>query len=115
VAKSSSRICPLCRARSVGQQFIRWFFYLGFMVSSIGAITILGLGGPWWAPLFGCVVFGIPTVIAYITEAEHQQNIGMARINQQMIANSEGDDWELRDNDGGDPTVPPAPRERTQR
>lgn len=112
--KSTPRICPMCRARSIGQQFIRWFFYLGFMVSSVGAISILGLGGPWVAPLVGCVVFGVPTVIAYLTEAEHQQNIGMAKVNQQMLANSEGG-WDLNnDDDGGDPTVPPAPRERTR-
>jgi len=113
MAKLSSRICPMCRARSIGQQFIRWFFYLGFMVSSIGAISILGLGGPWVAPLVGCVVFGVPTVIAYLTEQEHQHDLETKRMNQQIRADGEGG-WDLEDDDGGDPTVPPAPRERNR-
>lgn len=97
--------------RASGQTFIRWFFYLGFMICSIGMVALLGLGGAWWAPMIGTVAFGIPTVIAYLTEQERQHNLETVRMNQQMRGAEGG--WDL-DDDGGDPTVPPAPRERTR-
>lgn len=101
-------------AHAAGQRFIRWFFYLGFMVCSVTAVLLLGLGGEWWAPLVGSVLFGVPTVIAYLNEQEHQANLETVRLNQRM-RDGGGGGWDLDDNDdSGDPTVPPAPRERTR-
>lgn len=97
-----------------GQLFIRWFFYAGFMVCSIGMVVLLGLGGAWWAPMMGCIAFGVPTVIAYLNEQERQQNLQVIRLNQKSRASTENpDDWDSAMK-GGDPTVPPAPPERTR-
>jgi hypothetical protein len=97
-----------------GQLFIRWFFYAGFMVCSIGMVALLGVGGAWWAPMIGTVAFGVPTVIAYLTEQERQQNLQVWRLNNQAHGADDGG-WDMDDNDsGGDPTVPPPPRERSR-
>lgn len=91
----------------------RLFLYLGFLGCTVATIAILGWGGEWWAPMFGTVAFGIPAVVAYLTEEEHHQNTKLARMNQQL-RDDDGSGWDLDDDDKGDPTVPPAPRERTR-
>jgi hypothetical protein len=88
------------------------FLYLGFLGCTVATIVILGWGGSWWAPMFGTVAFGIPAVIAYLTEEERQQNLQVWRLNNQARSDSGG--WDLGDDDDEDPTIPPAPRERTR-
>lgn len=91
----------------------RLILYLGFLGCTVATIAILGWGGAWWAPMFGTIAFGIPAVVAYLTEEERQQNLQVWRLNNQAGSSDEG--WDLNDDDnGGDPTVPPPPRERTR-
>lgn len=114
MAKPSRQDVEDITGTSPGQLFIRWFFYVGFMICSTMTVVLLGLGGAWWAPMIGCIPFGIPTVIAYLNEQERQQNLETVRLNQLAMAaaNDNNDNWDM----GGDtdPTVPPAPRERTR-
>jgi hypothetical protein len=93
-------------ARASGQTLIRWFFYFGFATCSVSMVALLGLGGAWWAPMLGTVAFGIPTIIAYLTEQEHQQNREVRLENRRMRDGGQGD-WDLDDDEDGDPTVPP--------
>jgi|SRR5687768_4405692 hypothetical protein len=95
------------------QTSFRVFLYLGFSVCVLSAIALLGWGGSWVAPMFGTIAFGIPAIIAYLTEQEHQQNLIVAREAQRQRGSGGG--WDLDDDeDDTDPTVPPTPRERTR-
>jgi hypothetical protein len=89
----------------------RVFLYLGFLGCTVATIVTLGWGGSWWAPMFGKVAFGIPAVIAYLTQEERQQNLQVWRLNNKAQSDSGG--WDLEDDDT-DPTVPPTPRERNR-
>jgi hypothetical protein len=92
----------------------RVFLYIAFISSVLGTIALLGWGGAWWAPMFGSIFFGIPAVIVYLTEEERQQDLLTISLNQQARASTENqDDWDSAMK-GGDPTVPPAPPERTR-
>jgi hypothetical protein len=95
------------------QTSFRVFLYAGFSFCVTATIVLLGWGGSWIAPMFGTVAFGIPAIIAYLTEQEAQQNLAVVRAAQKAMRGEQGG-WDLNDDDDGDPTVPPAPRERTR-
>jgi hypothetical protein len=96
------------------QTSFRVFLYTGFSACVVSTIALLGWGGSWIAPMFGTVAFGIPAIMAYLTEQEHQQNIATVRATQKAMRGGGGWDLEDDEEDGGDPTVPPAPRERNR-
>lgn len=93
-------------ARAAGQTLIRWFFYLGFATCSVLMVTLLGLGGAWWAPMAGTIAFAVPTIIAYLTEQDHQQNREI-RFEARRQREGGAERWDLDDDPDGDPTVPP--------
>lgn len=96
------------------QTSFRVFLYAGFSTCVTSTIALLGWGGTWIAPMFGTIAFGIPAIIAYLTEQEHQQNMETVRQTQKAMRGG-GGGWDLDDDtDDGDPTVPPNPRERTR-
>jgi len=98
--------------RLVVQSGFRYALYLGFLGCLLTCIAVLSWGGAWWAPMFGTIAFGIPAVAAYLTEQEHQQDLETRRQNR-LAQQGGGGSWDL-DDDGGDPAVPPAPRERNR-
>lgn len=95
------------------QASFRVFLYLGFAACVTSTIAVLAWGGSFPAPMFGTIAFGIPAVIAYLTEQEHLQSIRVAREAQKAMRGG-GGGWDLDDDPDDDPTVPPSPRERTR-
>jgi hypothetical protein len=79
-------------------------------------VWLLGVGGAWWAPMLGTIVFGIPTIVAYLTEQEHLQNREVRLEARRMRDGGDGD-WDLDDDDdddSGDPTIPPTTYQRNR-
>lgn len=97
------------------QTSFRVFLYLGFSACVVMTIGLLAWGGEWVGPMFGTVAFGVPAVVAYLTEQGHQQNIEIARAAQKTMRDG-GGGWDMNDDDDDDtdPTVPPAPRKRNR-
>jgi len=93
------------------QSFFRVVLYLGFCACVLATIAMMTWGGSWAGPMFGSVAFGIPAVLAYLTEQEQQQNLAVVKAAQRAMR-GDGGGWDLDGDDDSDPTVPPT-RKRT--
>lgn len=100
--------------RQVESTALRLFVYAVFMTSTIMLIFSVAVGSSHWlAPLVGVLVTIWPMILFYLREQERQDNRETVEMNLRAQSGESGG-WDLDDNDGGDPTVPPAPRERTR-